>query len=167
MIRSIALTCGLAFGIAAVLAAVDTTGKRPVALSHLPQDIVERIEERYPGFHAEAAEYEVRNGKEYYDVEGTGADGTEVEFDLTELDGQWTIVETQRDIDPAAAPAAVRDRLAEAYPDFRPRRVIESDQGGGIIIYEYFGSIAQGPETKLEVRFEKGAAELLQEEWVH
>lgn len=125
------------------------------------------VRARSPGFQAEAAEYEVRNGRLYYDVEGTGADGLEVEFDITEVNGDWTIVETQRDIGPADTPGPVRAALARAVPAFGPARIIESDQGEGVVIYEFFGTSGAGEEIKVEIRYASGEADVLTEEWVH
>ena len=50
---------------------------------------------------------------------------------------------------------------------FAPTRIIESDQDNGIVIYEFFGADAAGEETKIEVKLENGAAEVLQAEWEH
>ena len=155
---SVAVTCQ---------AAVETTGKQAVELNEIPQPILELVNGRSPGFKPGEAESEIRNGQTYFDIEGETAAGEELEFDITQVDGQWAIVETQRDIAWEVAPAAVRDSLKAAAPDFLLRRIIESDQGDGIVIYEFFGSQDGAPETKLEVRYADGAAELLTEEWAH
>jgi hypothetical protein len=167
MIRGVFLTAGFALATAMGLAAVETSGKRAVHLGHVPQAIFQAIAAADPGFRAAAAEYEVRDGKVYYDVEGTSAGGDEVEFDVTQVEGRWTIVETQRDIELAKAPAEVRAGLQAAFPDFTPRRIIESDQGDGVVIYEFFGIAGDAPETKIEVRYEAGEARVLEEEWLH
>ncbi|HKX57556.1 MAG TPA: hypothetical protein VJN01_15710 [Xanthomonadales bacterium] len=164
--KFLVFTCCLSVA-AACQAAVETTGKQAVELGEIPQPILELVSERSPGFKPGEAESEIRNGQTYYDIEGETASGDELEFDITQIDGQWAIVETQRDIAWEVAPAAVRDSLKAAAPDFLLRRIIESDQGDGVVIYEFFGSQDGAPETKLEVRYADGAAELLTEEWVH
>lgn len=164
--RKLLLACFMSVA-AGCQAAVETTGKQEIELNEIPQPILELVSERSPGFKPGEAESEIRNGQTYYDIEGETAAGDELEFDITQVDGQWTIVETQRDIAWEVAPAAVRDSLRAVAPDFLLRRIIESDQGDGVIIYEFFGSQDGAPETKLEVRYADGAAELLTEEWVH
>jgi hypothetical protein len=166
-VKAAMLASALLLAGSAVPAGVETSGKQSVDPGEVPPAIHDLISARSPGFRAEAAEYEFRNGRLYYDVEGVAADGLEVEFDITEVEGRWAIVETQRDIALSAAPAAVRESLAAAFPEFSPRRIIESDQGDGVVIYEFFGPSNEGAETKIEVRYEAGQAEVLDEEWVH
>lgn len=149
------------------LAKVDASGKKDVELGDLPADVLQVVLDARPGFQPESAEYETRDGNEYFDIEGEGADGLEVEFDLTKINGVWTIVETQRDITIDDVPGVPSGVLTQAYPDFVPERIIESDQGGGMIIYEFFGPGPDGEPVKIEVSFEGGEAELLEEEWKH
>jgi hypothetical protein len=118
------------------------------------------------------AEYETRDGREYYDVGGTLADGSEVELDMTKVDGAWTVVEIQRDIDADALPAPVAAELASALPDWSATRIIESeqagsDQGDGTVIYEFFGQDTNGAPIKHEIKWVDGEAALLDEEWAH
>ena len=54
------------------------------------------------------AERKQRDGMTFYDVEGTRPDGSEVELDMLEDKGRFTVVEVQRDIAWADAPAPVR-----------------------------------------------------------
>src|SRR3546814_3688295 len=54
------------------------------------------------------AERKERDGKIFFDVEGTRPDGSPVELDLIEETGQYRVVEMQRDIAWADAPAPVR-----------------------------------------------------------
>lgn len=164
--KSVTFACSL-FAAAICQAAVETSGKQAIDLGAIPPPILELVSARSPGFEPADAELEIRNGQTYYDIEGETATGDALEFDITQIDGQWAIVETQRDIAWEAAPPAVRDSLKAAAPDFLLRRIIESDQGDGVIIYEFFGSQESAPETKLEVRYADGVAELLTEEWVH
>jgi hypothetical protein len=113
------------------------------------------------------AEFETRDGNEYYDVGGTLPDGSELELDMTRIDGVWTVVEFQRDIGMDLVPEDVAAALASGVPDWAPTRIIESDQGDGTIIYEFFGP-GEGDELdKHEVKWTDGEAELLVDEWAH
>jgi hypothetical protein len=112
-------------------------------------------------------EYETRDGNEYYDVGGTLPDGSEWELDMTKVDGAWTVVEKQRDIGMDLVPEGVSNTLETKVPQWHPERIIESDQGDGVIIYEFFGKTEEGEATKIEVMWEDGQAELLIDEWLH
>lgn len=120
-----------------------------------------------PGLTITEAEHEVRQGKDYYDVGGRTPGGAEVEFDITQVNGAWTVVERQRDITLAETPAAVKAALFADEPGFPVNRVIESDQGGGVVIYEFFAPGPDGKLRKKEVKYAGGKAELLTAEWVH
>ena len=145
---------------------VDATGKESVALASVPPEVLAAVEAARPGMQVSEAEHEQRNGNDYYDVEGT-LTGAEIELDLTRVDGVWTVVEIQRDITVDTVPPAVMSALTAANAQFAPTRIIESDQDNGIVIYEFFGADAAGEETKIEVKLENGAAEVLQAEWEH
>jgi hypothetical protein len=145
---------------------VDATGKQPVSLESIPPEVMAAVMAARPGMQIAEAEHEQRNGNDYYDVEGT-LNGSEIELDLTKVDGSWKVVEIQRDIAATEAPAAVMTALTGKNPQFAPSRIIESDQGNGIVIYEFFGPDSDGKETKIEVKLENGAAEVLEAEWEH
>jgi hypothetical protein len=146
---------------------VASSGKVAVELHAVPAEVMQAARTSRPQLDIGSAEHELRDGQDYYDLEGTMPDGTEVELDLTKVNGAWTVVEIQRDIGMKDVPGEVREALARANPDFRPDRIIESDQDDGIIIYEFFGPGPGGEQAKLEVKWESGMAELLLEEWVH
>jgi hypothetical protein len=120
-----------------------------------------------PALTVSEAEYETRDGNEYYDVGGTLPDGSELELDMTKVNGVWTVVETQRDIGMELLPDGVSNALDSKFPTWRPERIIESDQGDGVIIYELFGKTEDGETTKIEIKWEQGHAELLIDEWLH
>ena len=145
---------------------VDATGKEAVALESIPAEVLAAVTAARPGIQIAEAEHEQRNGNDYYDVEGT-LNGAEIELDLTKIDGVWKVVEVQRDIAAADTPATVTAALGGAHPAFSPTRIIESDQGDGVVIYEFFGAGADGKDTKIEVKLENGAAEVLTSEWIH
>jgi hypothetical protein len=113
------------------------------------------------------AEYETRDGNEYYDVGGSLPDGSELELDITRIDGVWTVVETQRDIELETIPEAVAKALHRKVPGWSADRIIESDQADGVVIYEFFGKDADGQEIKIEVKFEGVQAEVLVDDWAH
>lgn len=144
---------------------VTTSGKTEVPLARLPREVLAAAQAAQPGFTVAEAEAETRDGRRYFDVGGTLPDGTKVEFDIMEEDGRWTVVETQRDIAFAAAPAPVR---AAHEAGFTPNRVIESTQQDGLVIYELFGEANGSPEgRKVEIKWDGQRAEVLQTEWAH
>lgn len=143
-------------------------GKQATGLDAVPQDVLAVAGAERPGVTLTAAEHEVRNGNDYYDVEGTAADGSEIEFDITRIDGAWAVVEVQRDIDYGETPQAVRDAVAAHDAEFVPGRVIESVQADGLVVYElYVDADGSGGDDKVEVKFDGGTATILSGEWVH
>lgn len=146
---------------------VVTSGKVETPLEDVPAEVLQAVRAARPELAPESAAYEIRDGREYYDIEGRLPDDAEVELDLTLSDHGWKVVEVQRDVTLDQVEAAVRRELAAARPDWSPTRVIESDQGQGLVIYEFFGPGPAGEETKTEVKWEDGSAEVLQAEWMH
>jgi len=146
---------------------VEASGKEATSLDAVPAGVLAVAKASQPELNVSEAEYETRDGNEYYDVGGTLPDGSELELDMTKIDGVWTVVETQRDIDMAVVPDAVGAALSSKFPVWSPDRIIESDQGDGVIVYEFFGRGDAGQDTKIEVKLEGGQAELLVDEWAH
>lgn len=146
---------------------VASSGKQAVELHAVPAEVMQAARASRPQLDIQTAEHELRAGQDYYDLEGIMPDGTELELDMTKVNGAWTVVEIQRDIGLDEVPGKVREALAGANPDFRPDRIIESDQDDGTVIYEFFGPGPGGEQAKLEVKWEDGIAELLLQEWVH
>lgn len=144
---------------------VETTGK---VEAELPEAVRVAALTARPDLDIIETEYEERDGRSYYDVGGILPDGSELELDMMLDDGEWIVVEVQRDIVMEALPAAVAGTLgSEELQGWAPDRIIESDQGDGVVIYEFFGDGADGERVKHEIRFEGGRAELLTEEWAH
>ena len=112
------------------------------------------------------AQRKARENRVYFDIEGNRPDGSEVELDVLEKDGKFEVVEIQRDIAWADAPASVKAVAEASGKSIAPVRVIESAQPDGTIIYELF---AEGKPAKpsLEVRLKDGKADVLTEEWPH
>lgn len=146
---------------------VDASGKDETALDAVPAEVLAVAKAAQPELAVGEVEYETRDGNEYYDVGGTLPDGSELELDMTMIDGVWTVVETQRDIGTDLLPAGVGDLLSGKFPEWQPDRIIESDQGDGVIIYEFFGKTETGDDTKIEIKWAQEQAELLVDEWVH
>lgn len=138
---------------------VATSGKSDVPLAEVPPQVLAAATSAQPGFAATEAEAETRDGRRYFDVAGKLADGSEVEFDIMEEGGSWRVVETQRDIQLAAAPEAVR----KAAGRFPAERVIESRQADGLVIYELYDA----QQRKLEIKWDGKGAEVLTKEWAH
>lgn len=146
---------------------VQTTGKEATALDSVPAEVLAAARAARPDLSVSEAEHEVRDGRDYYDVAGLLPDGSEMELDMTQVDGVWTVVEFQRDIGMEALPATVAEALAGVRPDWLPERIIESEQADGIVIYEFFGTSADAQPLKVEVKWDGTSAEVLQDEWLH
>lgn len=148
-------------------AQVVTSGKTDVPLAELPPAVLDAARAARAGFVPAEAERETRDGRHYYDVEGH-VDGYEIEFDIMQEGDSWRVVETQRDIAFAAAPAPVQAAATRHDAAFVPNRVIESVQADGLVIYELYGSAGADPRgRKLEVKWDGRSAEVLSQEWEH
>lgn len=146
----------------------ETSGKQEVPVAEVPAEVLAAAAAARPGFTPKEAESETREGRRYFDVGGTLADGGEVEFDIMEEGGSWRVVETQRDIAFDAAPAGVRDAVKAADAAFAPGRIIESTQADGLVIYELYGPAGGDPQgRKVEVKWDGRKAEILTKEWAH
>lgn len=161
-ILALSLVLALAMTGSAAVAGAAETRITPVAVADLPPAVLTVVSKAAPGLKVVAAELKEREGRRYLDVEGVLPGGAEIEFDLLERDGKWEIVETQRDIGWADAPAAVRTAAGKA----QPVRVIESTQNDGMVIYELFAS-GQPKTPALEVSLKDGVAKVLAQTWPH
>ena len=146
---------------------VDASGKEATDIGAVPAEVLAAAHAAMPELSISEAEYETRDGNEYYDVGGTLPDGSEWELDMTKVDGRWTVVEKQRDIEMDLVPERVSGALETKLPEWHPHRIIESDQGDGVIIYEFYGKDEAGEVTKVEIKWAEGHAELLVDEWLH
>jgi hypothetical protein len=142
---------------------MQSSGKHIVDPASLPDEALDAAMAMRPGMMILGVEHEVRDGKDYYDVEGE-LDGTEIELNITRIEERWTVVEMRRDIPAAEAPAAVSAALSRAQPGLKIARVRENDQGSSIIIYEFFGAGADGQDTRVEVRYDGTLAAVLTSE---
>ena len=100
-----------------------------------------------------------------FEVTGTLPNGDEVEVDLVQSNGAWTVDEVQRDIEWSTVPEPVRATAAAVPDSFEPVRVIESTQAAdGSIVYELFRATADGSPSRgpaMEVRWHEGSAEVM------
>ena len=160
------VTPSLIWILALAMATVADTKITPVAAKDLPAAVVSVVKAAAPAMTIKEAELKERENRRYFDVEGVMPDGSEIEFDLLEKDGAWTIVETQRDIAWNNAPKPVRDAAAASGKAITPVRVIESRQSDGMVIYELFAA-GKPKEPSMEVSFKDGQAKVLSEVWPH
>lgn len=162
---------GLAAVLAAGIAACATPAPPGVEITdlsadELPGDVRALAENAAPGFAVSEAQKKVRDGRTYYDVEGTLPDGSEIEFDILMSDTGPEIVEIQRDMEWADVPAEARAAAEAAAPGLVPVRIIESRQTDGTVIYELFAE-GQPADPSMEVSFRDGVAAVLDERWPH
>lgn len=142
-----------------VLADGPAADIREVAEADLPQGVRDAVFAKVPGMKIAETERKERDGKILYDVEGARPDGSPVELDLIEEAGKYRVVEMQRDIAWADAPAPVKAVAAAAADAFTPARVIESTQEDGTVVYELFAPGKAG-EPATEVNWTGGKAVL-------
>lgn len=136
-------------------------------LSDVPKQAIVEVLKIQPDFQLAGAEKELKHGDIYIDLEGTKEDGNEVEFDLLFRDGQWQVMEVQRDLTLEQCPAEVVAALEADLPGFNAKRIIESDQRTGVVIYEFYVGQTDSSVVRKEVKFENNQAELLDKEWRH
>lgn len=142
------------------------TAITPTAAADLPDAVRAAVLAARPAMVIAEAELKERDGRRYYDVEGT-VDGADIELDLLETPQGWRVVEIQRDLAWSAIPADVRAAAETTRAGFVPVRVIESVQAeDGAVIYELFAD-GQPATPALEVRLANGRAEVLREAWPH
>jgi hypothetical protein len=140
----------------------DTT-QPDAAASTVPEDIAAIATAAAPGITITGGELSA--GDDQYEVTGTLPNGDEIELDMVQVDGAWTVLELQRDVPWSTVPEPVRAAAAAAPDAFEPVRVIESTQAAdGAVVYELFrapqgGSPSGGPA--MEVRWHQGRAEVM------
>ena len=149
-----------------VLPAGPVTNAAEVAAADLPPALRELAEKSVPGIVIAEAERKEREGRIYYDIEGKRSDGSEVELDVLQEGSGFKLVEIQRDIAWADAPAAAQSAARAQKGAFVPERVIESTQTDGSVIYELFAP-SRKDEPAMEVKMAGGKAEVLTRRWQH
>ena len=153
----------LALAAAACSPPASETTQPEAAASAVPADIAAMALAAAPGITITSGERSA--GSDQYEVTGTLPNGDEIELDMVQSNGAWTVLEIQRDVLWASVPEPVRAVAAVAPDSFEPVRVIESTQAAdGSVVYELFraaedGSSSRGPA--MEVRWHEGSAELI------
>lgn len=147
---------------------VQISNKQAVPVAEVPSEVTAVAVARIPDLKLASAESETRDGRRYFDIGGTTADGAEIELDIMEEDGRWRVVETQRDIAIDEAPEPVRAAARGHDQSFAPTRVIESKQEDGLVIYELYGPVGSDRQgRKVEVKWDGSKASVLTQEWAH
>ena len=131
------------------------------AASAVPQEIAAVAAAAAPGITITSGELDATNNE--YEVVGTTPSGDEIELDLVQSSGAWTVLEIQRDVPWSSVPEPVRAAASAAPNSFEPVRVIESKQPkDGSVIYELFSAADQGGTAAggpaMEVRWHDGKA---------
>ena len=132
-------------------------------VSPVPTDIAALVSAALPDITITSGELNAVGNQ--YEVTGTLPNGDEIEVDMVQSNGAWTVDEIQRDIEWSTVPEPVRTAAAAVPDSFEPVRVIESTQAAdGSIVYELFratedGSPSRGPA--MEMRWHEGSAEVM------
>jgi len=161
-IRS-ALTA-LALAAAACSSPASDTPPPDAAAPAVPTDIAAVATAAAPGL--TITDGELNASKTEYEVTGTLPNGDEIELDLVQSNGAWSVLEIQRDVPWSTVPEPVRAAAATVPNPFEPVRVIESTQpADGSVVYELFSPAGQAgtPPTgpAVEVRWLDGKAAVI------
>ena len=142
--------------------ASETTPPQATAsASAVPPEIAAVVSAAAPGIRITNGELDATNSE--YEVVGTTPNGDEIELDLVQSNGAWTVLEIQRDVPWSSVPEPVRTAAGAAPNSFEPLRVIESRQpADGSVIYELFSAEDQngpagGPSMEVRWHGEKAA----------
>ena len=153
----------LALAAAACSPPASETAPPPTAASAVPSEIAAAASAAAPGITITNGDPSGANDE--YEVSGRMPNGDEVELDLVQSNGAWTVLEIQRDVAWPSVPEPVRAAAAAAPDPFEPARVIESRQAAdGSVIYELFRAAEQGAGGSggpREVRWHEGKATLI------
>jgi len=149
-----------------VLAPGAETQISTVSPADLSPALTALIQQTVPGMTVAEVERKAREGRVYFDVEGSRPDGSEVELDIQQIGDRFEVVEIQRDIPFDDMPETVQTAARSATGAFAPERIIESRQTDGSVIYELFAP-GRRDEPAMEVRVRDGKAEVLTERWPH
>ncbi len=132
----------------------------------LPASVATLVKTKRPDFTAEEIQKKVRDGRTYYDIEGTIGNGDEIGLDvLMEAQGP-VIVEIQRDIGFSDLSTAVQQMAMKASGDVSPARIIESIQTDESVIFEFFNP-GSPSDPAYEIQVKNDEAKLLDERWEH
>ena len=152
----------LALAAAACSPPASETTPPQAAASAVPAEIARVVSVATPGITITNGELDAAGTE--YEVTGTMPNGDEIELDLVQSNGAWTVTEIQRDVAWSSVPEPVRAAAAAAPNSFQPVRVIESKQpADGSVIFELFSAEDRGrtppggPSMEVRWRDEKAA----------
>ena len=154
----------LALAAAACSPPASETAPPQAAPSAVPAEIAAVASAATPGITITSGELDAANNE--YEVTGTMPNGDEIELDLVQSNGTWTVLEIQRDVAWSSVPEPVRAAAAAAPNPFEPVRVIESRQAeDGSVVFELFSAENQGGGPgggpAMEVRWHEGKATVI------
>jgi hypothetical protein len=154
----------LALAVAACSTPRSETSPPQSEASVVPAEIAAATSAAAPGIAITSGEPDAEGNE--YEVTGTMPNGDEVELDLVQSNGAWTVMEIQRDVAWSSVPDPVRAAAGAAPNAFEPVRVIESRQpADGSVIYELFAAENQsggpGRGPLMEVRWHDGKAAVI------
>lgn len=156
--RELIALAALATAVCSPLATVTAQTEFPV-----PADIAALVSDAVPDIAITGGELNASGNQ--FEVAGTLPNGDEIEVDMVQSNGAWTVDEVQRDIEWSTVPERVRAAAAAVPDSFEPVRVIESTQAAdGSIVYELFRATADGSPSRgpaMEVRWHEGSAEVM------
>ena len=142
----------LALAAAACSPPASETTPPSAAATAVPSEIAAVVSAAAPGITITNGEPDADNTE--YEVTGTLPSGDEIELDLVQSNGAWSVLEIQRDVAWSSVPEPVRAAAAAAPNAFEPVRVIESKQpADGSVIFELFSAERQGGGPAMEVRW--------------
>ena len=142
----------LALAAAACSPPASETTPPSAAATAVPSEIAAVVSAAAPGIPITNGEPDAGNTE--YEVTGTLPNGDEIELDLVQSNGAWSVLEIQRDVAWSSVPEPVRAAAAAAPNPFEPVRVIESKQpADGSVIFELFSAERQGGGPAMEVRW--------------
>ena len=153
----------LASAAAACSPATSQTTQTEASESPVSADIATLVSAAVPGITIIGGELNASGNQ--YEVTGTLPNGDEIEVDMVQSNGVWTVDEIQRDIAWSTVPEPVRAAAGAAPDSFEPIRIIESTQAAdGSIVYELFRAMEDGSPSRgpaMEVRWHEGSAEVM------
>ena len=163
MTKIFSALAALTLAAAACSQPASETAAPPAAASAVPAEVASAVSAAAPGVTITNGEPDAAN--EEYEVTGTMPNGDEIELDLVQSNGAWTVMEIQRDVPWSSVPEPVRAAAAAAPNAFEPVRVIESRQpADGSVIFELFAAVQSGSPgggPAMEVRWHDGKAAVI------
>ena len=153
----------IALAVLATVACSPSASQTTQTEEAVPADIAALVSDAVPDITITGGELNAVGNQ--FEVTGTLPNGDEIEVDMVQSNGVWTVDEVQRDIEWSTVPEPVRAAAATVPDSFEPIRVIESTQAAdGSIVYELFRAMEDGSPSRgpaMEVRWHEGSAEVM------